>query len=133
MQFIFTAAAEVLRAPLRATDADRFRGTIRARAIHGEAGKIIGVLRSAGCARCTKAGITACQRRECAVHGQALKASASSDAGAGIVRLLLLSRGEEQFGVHFRGGTLRIEYEFLGEEREAHELDAYNVAATEDA
>ena len=47
--------------------------------------------------------------------------------------MLLLPGGEEQFGVHFWRWILRIEQEFLREEREAHELDANNVPAASNA
>ena len=76
-----------------------------------------------------EAGISTGKRRKCAVHCQALKSPARRrNCRVVIVRLILLARSQNQFGVRFRRWVLRIQYHFPRESCESHEFHAYYIS-----
>ena len=129
LQILFGPAAEVLRSSLRAADTHRLRWPFRSCSVQGKAGKIAVALAPVQPARSAQAGVSTGQRRECAVHGQALKSPACRGHGREVaVRLFLLTRSQNHFGVHFRRGVLRIQHRLVRERSESHKLDAHHIS-----
>ncbi len=102
LKILLVAAAEILGAALRATDADGFGGAFCACAVQRQRRDVTKVLRRSGRAVATEAGVASGERRQRAIEGEALEAPACGDAGViGFVGLLLLARSQYQLGVDF--------------------------------
>src|SRR6266699_6361761 len=99
------------------------------RAIERQARKIAVARAPARPTRSAEAGISTGKRRKCAVHRQTLKSPARRrNCRVVIVRLILLARSQNQFGLRFRRWVLRIQHHFLGEGCESHEFHAYYIS-----
>src|SRR2546421_4065276 len=129
LHILFVASAEVLCPSRGAADAHRLRRPLGPRAIEGQARKIAVARAPARPTRPAQAGISTGKGRECAVHRQTLKSPARRrNCRVVIVRLILLARSQNQFGVRFRRWVLRIQYHFLCESCESHEFHAYYIS-----
>jgi len=84
---------------------------------HGEAGKIIGVLRSAGCARCTQSRNHRLPEKESVLSTAGSESLGQQQRRRRLALFRLLVAVERRGAIRrplSREGLLRIEYEFLG-------------------
>ena len=129
LHILFVASAEVLCPSRCAADAHRLRRPLGPRAIEGQARKIAVARAPARPTRSAEAGISTGKRRKCAIHHQTLKSPARRrNCRVVIVRLILLPRSQNQFGVRFRRWVLRIQHHFQRESCESHEFHAYYIS-----
>jgi hypothetical protein len=131
LQVVFVAKPEILSPPLRAADADRFGWPFGPCSIHGQAGDVPAVLSPGRTIRASREPISSARkRRKCVFHGQALKTAAGcGQRREGVVRLLLLTGSQNQFGVNFARGIFRVKHYFLRENCKSHELNAHDVSS----